>query len=240
VTLSAPAGCPRYLGRVIRGVDLSRPSPRWLVEKLRRSGLRSIDPVVDVTNFVLLELGQPMHAFDLARLRGGIVVRMAHPGEKLTLLDGQQVSLDAETLLIADADGPVAIAGVMGASGSGGQSDDPSTCSSSAPSLRRWPLPARRAATACTPTPRTATSAASTSELQHQAMERATALLLDIVGGEPGPGNRTVAPEHLPPARVRLRERRLRALLGVSIDPADVDQALAVGSTSGCRSAAGR
>jgi phenylalanyl-tRNA synthetase beta chain len=227
VTLSAPAGCPRYLGRVIRGVDLSRPSPRWLVEKLRRSGLRSIDPVVDVTNFVLLELGQPMHAFDLARLRGGIDVRMAGPGETLTLLDGRRVELDAETLLITDADGPVAIAGVMGGERSGVHDDTTDVfleCAFFAPlavagTARRYGLH---------------TDASQRYErgvdfaLQHRAMERATALLLDIVGGSPGRVTEAVAPEHLPvPARVRLRERRLRALLGVDIDPADVDQALA-------------
>ena len=118
-------GCPRYLGRVISGVDATRPVPWWLRERLRRSGLRSIDPVVDVTNYVLLELGQPMHAFDLGRLRGGIVVRDARPGESLTLLDDREVAVgDDEAgslrpLLITDAGGPVAIAGVMGGNRSG-------------------------------------------------------------------------------------------------------------------------
>ena len=86
---TAPERCPRYVGRVIENVDLSRPSPLWLQERLRRAGLRSIDPAVDVTNYVLLELGQPMHAFDLDTLQGGIVVRCARAGESLELLDGQ-------------------------------------------------------------------------------------------------------------------------------------------------------
>lgn len=227
VTLSAPAGCPRYLGRVIRGIDIGRPSPAWLVEKLRRSGLRSIDPVVDVTNFVLLELGQPMHAFDLSRLRGGIDVRQARAGETLTLLDGQQVDLDPSTLLITDADGPVAIAGVMGGERSGVHDDTRDVfleCAFFAPlavagTARRYGLH---------------TDAAQRYErgvdfaLQHRAMERATRLLLDIVGGAPGPVTEAAAPEQLPvPATVRLRERRLRALIGADIDPADVDDALA-------------
>ena len=123
VHLAAPDACPRYLGRVIRGIDVSRPTPYWMQERLRRCGLRSIDAVVDVTNFVLVELGQPMHAFDLNQLSEGIVVRKALEGEELTLLDGQQVNLDTETLLITDAQGPIAIAGVMGGARSGVQAD---------------------------------------------------------------------------------------------------------------------
>ncbi|HAL42988.1 MAG TPA: phenylalanine--tRNA ligase subunit beta, partial [Gammaproteobacteria bacterium] len=119
VEVQAQAQCPRYLGRVIQGVDLSRATPDWMRERLRRCGLRTIDPVVDVTNYILIELGQPMHAFDLGRLNQGIVVRLAEPGDELKLLDGQQVTLDDRTLVIADARGPLAIAGVMGGEGSG-------------------------------------------------------------------------------------------------------------------------
>ncbi len=226
VSLEAPAGCPRYLGRVIRGVDIRRGSPLWLTEKLRRSGLRSIDPVVDVTNFVMLELGQPMHAFDLRQLYGGIVVRMARPAETLTLLDGQEVELDPETLLITDANGPVAMAGVMGGERSGVQPDTRDVfleCAFFAPlavsgTARRYGLH---------------TDASHRYErgvdfeLQHQAMERATELLLDLVGGEAGPVVEAVAPEHLPEKpQVRLREHRLHALLGVAIETAEVDAAL--------------
>ena len=110
VAIDNPAGCPRYLGRVVAGVDTGRPTPLWLRERLRRCGLRSIDPVVDVTNYVLLELGQPMHAFDLHRLEGGIVVRDGRPGERLTLLDGRDLAVDEDVLLIADGNGPVVAA----------------------------------------------------------------------------------------------------------------------------------
>ena len=89
-------------------------SPLWMQEKLRRSGLRSIDPIVDVTNFVLMELGQPMHAFDFEKLSGKICVRMADDGEAITLLDGKEIALSTDTLVIADAEKPVAMAGVMG------------------------------------------------------------------------------------------------------------------------------
>ena len=119
ISVFAPEGCPRYLGRVIKGVDVHAPTPDWMVERLRRAGLRSIDAIVDVTNYVMLELGQPMHAFDLAQLNGSIDVRLAQSGERLTLLDGSDVALDADTLMICDADGPVAMAGIMGGERSG-------------------------------------------------------------------------------------------------------------------------
>ena len=119
VELVAAQACPRYVGRVIRNVDLSRPTPLWMVERLRRSDIRSIDAVVDITNYVMLELGQPMHAFDLAEIKGGIRVRMAEGGEKLVLLDGQEISLRADTLVIADHERPLAMAGIMGGEHSG-------------------------------------------------------------------------------------------------------------------------
>ena len=114
VELQNPKDCPIYVGRVIKGIKPNLQSPLWIKEKLRRCGLRSIDPVVDVTNFVMLELGQPMHAFDLGKLDDKIIVRKAREGESLILLDDSIVELDANALIIADASKPVALAGVMG------------------------------------------------------------------------------------------------------------------------------
>ena len=225
VELADAEGCPRYLGRVIRGIDLSRPTPPWMVERLRRCGLRSIDPVVDVTNYMLIEQGQPMHAFDLNQLSDGIVVRKATEGEKLTLLDGQEVSLDSDTLLITDGSGPVAIAGVMGGERSGVQSDTKDVfleCAFFAPlavagTARRYGLH---------------TDASHRYErgvdfqLQTDAIEYATRLLMDIVGGEPGPIIDAHVAEYLPQIQpVTLRQARLHALLGVEIDAEQVDQA---------------
>jgi len=114
VVLEDPEGCPRYVARIIRGVRVG-PSPAWLVRRLRSIGLRSINNVVDATNFVLWELGQPLHAFDLATIPGGeIRVRRARPGEPLTTLDGEQRELDAEVLVIADRERAIALAGIMG------------------------------------------------------------------------------------------------------------------------------
>ena len=119
VTIEAAEQCPRYLGRVIKGVNVEAETPLWMVERLRRSGVRSIDPVVDVTNYVMLELGQPLHAFDRDNLQGGITVRLAREAERLKLLDGQEVALRPETLVIADERGPLAMAGIMGGESSG-------------------------------------------------------------------------------------------------------------------------
>lgn len=124
INLSAPKACPRYLGRVIKNVNVKAETPLWMVEKLRRCGTRSIDPVVDVTNYVLLEQGHPMHAFDLAKIDGNIDVRFAKENEKLTLLDGNEVTLSTETLVIADtgANGEsksLAMAGIFGGEDSG-------------------------------------------------------------------------------------------------------------------------
>lgn len=106
---------PRYLGRVVKGINVNAPTPLWMKEKLRRCGIRSIDAVVDVTNYVLLELGQPMHAFDKDRIDGGIVVRMAKEGETVVLLDGSEATLNADTLVIADHHKALGIAGILAA-----------------------------------------------------------------------------------------------------------------------------
>ena len=227
IDLDAPGGCPRYLGRVIRGVDLTRPTPLWMRERLRRSGLRSIDPAVDVTNYVLLELGQPLHAFDLARLSRGIVVRMARTGERLGLLDGREVALDEETLAIADGAGVVAMAGIMGGARSAvgaATRDIFLECAYFAPrgiggTARRYGLQ---------------TDASQRYErgvdhgLQAAAMERATRLLLDVAGGDPGPVATAERPGHLPrPAEVTLRRARLDALVGEAIPEPAIERILA-------------
>lgn len=114
VELLAGAACPRYVGRRVEGLDTSATTPMWMAERLRRCGLRPLSPVVDVTNYVMLELGQPMHAFDADRIEKGIRVRYAREGETLALLDGSSVTLDPETLILADHEQPIGLAGIMG------------------------------------------------------------------------------------------------------------------------------
>jgi phenylalanyl-tRNA synthetase beta chain len=224
VKINAAGGCPRYLGRVIKRVDVSRPSPLWLQERLRRSDLRSIDAVVDVTNYIMLELGQPMHAFDLGKLTGGIDVRMAAAGESLELLNGQTVELKPEMLVIADDSGPIAMAGIMG-----GQSTavDESTQDIMLEAAFFTPL-------AITGKARSYGLHTDSShrfergvdfEFQRSAMERATQLLLDIAGGEAGPVTEVVVTEELPQlAPVVLRRQRIEKMLGFAMDDAEVER----------------
>ena len=226
VELQAADRCPRYLGRVVRNVDLSRPSPLWLQEKLRRCGLRSIDVAVDITNYVLLELGQPMHAFDLDKLQGDIIVRLAAAGESLALLDGQTVELNADTLVIADQAGPLAMAGIMGG--------EPSAVS---PDTRHVFLEAAFFAPDMLAGKARAYGMHTDSShrfergvdftLQRRAMERATQLLLDIAGGEAGPITEAVSKPDLP-ARpdVHLRAVRINKLLGLDLPGAEVERIL--------------
>ncbi|WP_312240453.1 phenylalanine--tRNA ligase subunit beta [Pantoea sp.] len=214
IRVDSPAACPRYLGRVVKGVDVKANTPLWMKEKLRRCGIRSIDPVVDITNYVLLELGQPMHAFDLDRIDGGIVVRMAKEGETLTLLDGSEAKLDADTLVIADHHKALAMGGIFGGEHSGVNQEtqnilfecayfDPLAITGRA---RRHGLH---------------TDASHHYErgvdpaLQHKAIERATQLLLAICGGEAGPVIDQTHSESLPPrATITLRREKLDRLIG--------------------------
>ncbi len=226
VELQAPDHCPRYVGRVIRGVDLSRPSPLWMQEKLRRCGLRSIDAVVDVTNYILLELGQPMHAFDLDKLQGGIIVRTAGAGESLDLLDGQGVEFEPATLVIADQSGPVAMAGIMG-----GQPTAVGAGTTNIFLEAAFFAPERLAGKARGYGLHTDSShrfeRGVDFELQRRAMERATQLLLEIVGGEAGPVTEVLSEADLPERpNVTLRAARIEKMLGFDLDPAEVERIL--------------
>lgn len=215
VGIAAEAACPRYCGRVIRGINAGAVSPAWMVERLERSGLRAIHPVVDVTNYVLLELGQPMHGFDLALLRGGIQVRMARAGEPLALLSEQSITLSEDTLAIADDSGALALAGIMGGAASAVSASstdifleaahfDPDAIAGRA---RRYGLSSdssHRFERGVDP------------ELPRLAMERATRLILDICGGECGPisevGHGVAAR-----APIAFRPVRVRRLLGFDL-----------------------
>ncbi|KAA6185765.1 phenylalanine--tRNA ligase subunit beta [Thiohalocapsa marina] len=226
VTLSADEACPRYLCRVVQGVDAAAETPLWMRERLRRSGLRPISAVVDVTNYVLLELGQPMHAFDLDRLQGDIQVRLAQAGESLALLNGDHVSLRDDTLVIADAARPVALAGIMGGAETAVDADTtnlllesaffaPSAISGKARSYGLHTDSSHRFERGVDPA------------LQAQAMERATALLLDIVGGSAGPVQEVTSAQWLPqPLALNLRRQRIGRVLGVELDDARIEDIL--------------
>lgn len=223
VQLLAPEACPAYAGRVIKGVDLSRPSPVWLVEKLRRGGIRSIDPVVDVTNFVLLELGQPMHAFDLSKLHGSLYVRFAKAAEPCKLLNGQVLELRDDTLVIADDKGVLAVAGIMG-----GAESAVSTATENIFLESAFFAPESVAGKARSYGLHTDSSHRFERGvdycLQTQALQRATSLLLDIVGGQPGPVVLRQDESSVPAVR-RVTLTRQRLQKGLSLDLGAVDVA---------------
>jgi phenylalanyl-tRNA synthetase beta chain len=247
--IEIPAGCPTFASRVIRGVRPRATVPAWLRERLRRVGINSISPIVDVTNYVMMELGQPLHAYDLARLSGGITVRPARPGERLTLLNDEEYVLDPDFMVIADDSGAIGLAGIMGGRAtaiSESTTDvlleaahfEPDAIAGRARRVGLFTDAAQRFERGVDPT------------LPGLAIERATALLLQIAGGEPGPvqvtrleGGRTHGAElgaHDAAGGthgaagvagattwVTLRRSRLAGLLGVIVPDADVQALLA-------------
>src|SRR6185437_16034852 len=220
VHLDAPGGCPKFVGRVIRGVSNTAATPIWMRERLRRAGVRSISTVVDVTNYVMLELGQPMHAYDLEKLQGEIRARFGRAGETITLLDGKTVQVQPDVLLITDAAGPVGIAGVMGGQRTAVSAETTDIFFEAAyfaPDAvigrgLRWGLTtdaSQRFERGVDPSQ------------QERAMERATELLLAIAGGQAGPASVKQSEAHLPArAAVILRRRQLARLLGIGFDDA--------------------
>ncbi|MEJ2106374.1 MAG: phenylalanine--tRNA ligase subunit beta [Acidiferrobacteraceae bacterium] len=226
IRIQARRECPHYVGRVIEELDSAARTPLWMSERLRRSGLRAIHPVVDVTNYVMLELGQPMHAFDRAKIDGAIVVRKARAGEKLELLDGKTLALEAGTLLIADRARPLALAGIMGGLDSSVGKDtidivlesaffQPSAIAGRARSLGLHTDSSHRFERGVDPA------------LQRRAIERATRLLLDIAGGRPGPVVEETVWAHMPRrAEIRLHPEKVERLLGVRHKAAQIESML--------------
>ena len=226
IRLEAGGDCPRYLGRAVRGIDMAAKTPVWMAQRLRAAGVKPINAVVDVTNYVMLETGQPMHAFDETKLEGAIVVRRARDGEALKLLDESDARLDAGFLLIADNAKPLAVAGVMG--GFASRVTDatrdvfleaahfsPATIMGRARKLGLATDAAHRFERGVDP------------ELPRAAMERATALLIEIAGGEPGEVIEAALPEHLPKrTAVTLRRARIARVLGISVDDAEIERIL--------------
>lgn len=219
VATAAPDACSTYLGRVIENINIEAPSPYWLQERLRRSGLRNIDPVVDVTNLMLLELGHPMHAFDADKLQGTVTARFASDGEKLTLLDDRDVVLDSQTLLIADDAQALAMAGIMGGLSSSVTRDTKSIfleCAFFSPLAIAGKARSYGMHTDASHRYERGVDSA----LQARALDRATALLLEIVGGNAGPVS--VATGNSPESRqVRLTFSNVKRLLGVEIPRAE-------------------
>jgi phenylalanyl-tRNA synthetase beta chain len=214
ISVEQPAACPRYLGRVIENVKPFADTPLWMQERLRRSGLRSLGAVIDITNYVLLELGQPLHAFDLEKITGTVRVRYASPGEKLLLLNEQEVTLSDNTLVIADDEKALALAGIMGGEQSAVSESttdillecaffSPTTMMGKARNYGLHTDSSHRFERGVDPM------------LQEQAIERATQLIVSIAGGQVGPVVQVDSKQNLPVYEaIVLRRQRLSQVLG--------------------------
>jgi phenylalanyl-tRNA synthetase beta chain len=218
VEIMDAALCPRYCASIVRGIKMG-PSPQWMQDRLSASGMRPINNIVDVTNYVMLEMGQPLHAFDYDRLKEHrIVVRTARAKEMITSLDGTGRELNESMLVIADTEKPVAIAGVMGGLYSEISDSTVNILLESAnfngPSLRR---------TAAALKIRTEASyrfeRGLSRELPHEALKRATRLLLEVAGGQAAPGIIDVYPGKLKPTSLDISLNRVNRLLGEPFDP---------------------
>ncbi|WP_028388358.1 phenylalanine--tRNA ligase subunit beta [Legionella fairfieldensis] len=217
INIQASEACPQYSGRIIRGLNPEAHTPIWMIERLRRAGLRSIHPVVDVTNYVMLELGQPMHAFDLQRIKNNLTVRFAQPDETLKLLDGQTIGLNESVLVIADHEKVLAMAGVMGGEESAvqeGTTDiflesaffNPVTIAGVARNYGIVSDSSQRFERGVDPA------------LQAVALERATTLLVDIAGGAVGPISLISEPSFLPPERSLLfNPEKVKQITGLTV-----------------------
>ncbi|WP_295970770.1 phenylalanine--tRNA ligase subunit beta [uncultured Xanthomonas sp.] len=226
VTLDAGADAPRYCGRVVEDLDPAAKTPLWMAERLRRSGVRPLSLLVDITQYVMLELGQPMHAFDLDTLQGPVGVRHARDGETLTLLDGREAVLDPAFLLITDADRPVALAGLMGGHAT---RVTETTCHVFLEAAHFAPaaIMGRGRKLGLHTDAGHRFERGVDPALPRQALELATRLVLELAGGRAGPVVEAALPEFLPaPAPIALRRARILRVLGIEIADADVERIL--------------
>ncbi|MCC7461405.1 MAG: phenylalanine--tRNA ligase subunit beta [Gammaproteobacteria bacterium] len=227
VTLEPGCGAGRFHCRVLRGIDNTRPTPQWMQRRLQRAGLRPISPIVDVTNYVMLELGQPLHAYDAGRLRGGIGARRARAGETVRLLfSNAPTPLTGDELMIVDAGGPIGLAGVMGGSGTAVTATTRDVLLESA-----WFVPdvvaGRARAMGLTSEASQRFERGTDPAGIERALERATALMIGIAGGVAGPSVAAEDPTVMPPPRtVLLRARQLERLLGTTLPAERVREVL--------------
>ena len=227
VVLDAPDACAHYCGRIIRGVNAEAPTPVWMRQRLERSGVRCISAVVDVTNYVMLELGQPLHAFDDARLSGAIHVRYPKVGETLRLLNEQTVTPGDATALIADDTRALALAGIMGGADSG-VSDATTELFLESAYFASDVIAGKARALGFSSDASYRYERGVDFELQRPALERATQLIQDICGGRPGPVVETIAAAQLPQRKpVRLRCEKVAKVLGIRLPAAEIAQCLA-------------
>lgn len=226
VELNAGADAPRYCGRVIEGVDAAARTPVWMAERLRRSGVRPVSLLVDITQYVMLELGQPMHAFDRDLLKGPVGVRKSRAGESVKLLDGRDARLDDDFLVVTDADRVVALAGVMGGFDTR-VTDATNNVFLEAAHFAPAAIIGRGRKLGLHTDASHRFERGVDPELPRQAIEVATRLVVELAGGKPGPVTEAVLPDALPrPAAIVLRRARIARVLGIGIVDAEVERIL--------------
>lgn len=217
VTVEAKDICPSYVGRILSGINLQAKTPLWMKNRLQSSGIRSVNPIVDVTNYVMLELGQPLHAFDLKKINGSIEVRLAKPQEKITLLDGRSIDLTDKDLIIADDKNPIALAGIMGGNTAEVDNNTVDVFLESAFFIASSVFASGRHHNIHTEASHRFERGVDPN-LQQKALERATLLLQEIAGGLAGPVTEVVSKQNLPKRKsIVLRHARIGKILGFSI-----------------------
>lgn len=221
VNIQAEDACPGYAVRLIRGVNTAAVTPLWMKERLRRAGIRPRQPVIDVTQYVMLEFGQPMHAFDAQTISGELQVRMSHAGEKLKLLDGQKLTLEAGVLLIADAHKPLAMAGIMGGLESSVHDETTDVLLESAFFEPRLIAGVARKYGLCTDASQRFERGVDPA-LHPLMLERATALLLNIAGGEAGPVTWVHSENYMPAVSIAFDPERVKNLTGLVVSEASM------------------
>jgi len=226
VEIQAADACTHYAGRVIKGINVKAQTPLWMLERLRRGGIRGLSPVVDVTNYVMLELGQPMHAFDRQKLNGKIIVRYAKHAEKITLLGGKSIELEKNTLVIADDSRALAFAGVMG--GEDSAVDDSTTDIFLESAFFKPEVIAGKARNYGLHTDSSHRFERGVDlNMQVHAIERATALICEICGGKVGPVIEHKAATHPDEqSPIHLRAVQIKRVLGIELPVSDVSDIL--------------
>ncbi|MCL4112366.1 UNVERIFIED_CONTAM: hypothetical protein GTU68_007204 [Idotea baltica] len=226
VKITADDLCHRYVGRIIKDIDVKAKTPDWIKEKLLRSGIRDLSPVVDVTNYVMLELGQPMHGFDFDKLNGGINVRRAVEGEKQALLNGNEINLKADTLVIADESQAQGIAGIMGGEDSSVTDDTTNIFLESAFFVPEKIMGKARQYGLHTDSSHRFERGVSP-DLQVKAMERATQLIIEICGGKVGPLTDVIANDEIHKCKeIHFESRRIKRHLGIEVEANRVEDIL--------------
>jgi phenylalanyl-tRNA synthetase beta chain len=227
VVLDAPAACPRYCGRIVRGVNARATTPDWIKQRIERCGVRPISALVDVTNYVMLELGQPLHAFDDAQLQGSIHVRYPQDGEQILLLNEQTITPTADTALIADEGKALALAGIMGGEHSG-IADSTTDLFLESAFFSPDAIAGKARALGFSSDASYRYERGVDFELQRTAIEHATQLIIDICGGMPGPVVEAVAADKLPMrAPVHLRMARVAKVLGIALSFEQIEKLIA-------------